>query len=75
MPCYLYRDRPFCYIWTDKKTGSPYLLIVEGHRIEHSHLVTGDRKRMKTLPIAADSDIDLEVIYEVLNLVKAIYSK
>lgn len=75
IPCYLYQNKPFCYIWTDKKSGDPYLLIVEGHQIEHPALEQGDRKRMKTLTVKADEDIDLTEIQQVLQLAKAFYVK
>lgn len=73
MPCYVYQDKPFCYIWTDKKSGHPYLLIVDGHQINHSALEQGDRKRMKVLPVHPEVDINLAVIDEVLTLAKQLY--
>ncbi|WP_422362167.1 DUF1801 domain-containing protein [Reichenbachiella sp.] len=73
MPCYLYLDKPFSYLWTDKKSGHPYLLIVEGHQIDHSALQQGDRKRMKILPVDPTVDIDFRTINEVLTLAKAYY--
>ncbi|WP_420579831.1 DUF1801 domain-containing protein [Reichenbachiella sp.] len=73
MPCYMYNNKPFCYIWTDKKTGDPYLLIVEGHQIEHPALIQGNRKRMKVLPVHPEFDINLSDINEVLLLAKRLY--
>jgi len=49
MPCFVYNKKQFCYLWTDKKTNNPYLLIVEGKNIDHPLLEQGDRKRMKIL--------------------------
>lgn len=73
MPCYLYQNKAFCYIWTDKKSGEPYLLIVEGNQLDHPALIKGDRKRMKTLPVNPAIDIDLKTINEVLQLAKALF--
>ncbi|MEP2023029.1 MAG: DUF1801 domain-containing protein [Reichenbachiella sp.] len=70
MPCYLLQNKPFCYIWTDKKTQEPYLLIVEGHQIQHSALIQGDRKRMKILPVNPHNDLDIKSIKEVFDLAK-----
>lgn len=70
MPCYTYRDKALCYIWTDKKSGHPYLLIVEGRNIDHPALVSGNRARMKILPVDPSLDIDIGTIQEVLNLAK-----
>ncbi|MEO9803988.1 MAG: DUF1801 domain-containing protein [Reichenbachiella sp.] len=75
MPCYLYGEKAFCYIWTDKKSGHPYLLIVEGGKIDHPSLVQGDRARMKTLTIDPNEDIDMSTINEVLVLAKSFYDK
>lgn len=75
MPCYLYQNKPFCYIWTDKKTDNPYLLIVEGCEINHPALIQGNRKRMKTLPVVPHADLDIKVIHEVLHLAKNFYIK
>lgn len=75
MPCYLYKEKPFCYIWTDKKTGHPYLLIVEGNNIDHPALVQGKRSRMKIFPSDPNEDIDLKTLTEVFNLAKPLYDK
>lgn len=72
MPCYTYQNKPFCYIWTDKKSSFPYLLIVEGRNIDHPALETGKRARMKTLTVSPKEDIDIETIHEVLSMAKAI---
>jgi len=74
MPCYLYCNMPFCYIWIDKKSKNPYLLIVKGNQIDHPALEQGNRNRMKILSIDPNTDIDTEAIQEVLNLVKKLYS-
>lgn len=73
MPCYLYNNKAFCYIWTDKKSGHPYLLIVEGHQINHPALQQGDRKRMKVLAIHPELDIQIHEIHEVFSLAKTLY--
>lgn len=67
MPCFCYRKKMFCYLWTDKKTDEPYILMVEGNRLEHPALEQGSRARMKILPIPADRDLPMKVISEVLN--------
>ena len=30
MPCLCYHKKPLCFLWTDKKTNEPYILMVEG---------------------------------------------
>jgi len=68
MPCYCFLGKAFCYLWTDKKTGAPYILMVEGKHIQHPALESGDRARMKILPIAADQDlpiVDIDAVFEL----------
>lgn len=73
MPCFCFRGKPFCYLWKDKNSGTPYLLIVKGGQIEHPRLQQGDRARMKIFPIDVNQDIPMEELYEVFNLAKALY--
>jgi len=47
MPCFCYKKKMFCYLWTDKKTGEPYLLMVEGKYLDLPELEQGNRSRMK----------------------------
>lgn len=68
MPLISYKGKPFCYIWVDKKTKYPYLLIVRGNLINHPDLEIGDRKKMKTLPINPNEDIPIEKVIEVFDL-------
>ena len=73
MPCFVYRKKQFCYLWTDKKTGEPYLLMVEGNRINHPALVQGDRKRMKILPVDPAKDIPVDTITQILDKALTFY--
>ena len=73
MPCFCYRGKMFCYLWIDKKTKHPYILIVEGKNIDHPSLIKGNRARMKILPINPNEDIRLEVIYSVFDIAKTYY--
>lgn len=70
MPCFCLGDKIFCYLWTNKDSGQPYLLMKDGGRMQHTSLVQDGRKRMKTLPIDAQSDIPLEVIHSVFDEAK-----
>lgn len=66
MPCFTYKKKIFCYLWTDKKTKEPYILMVEGKRLEHPLLETGDRARMKILRVDPSKDIPVKTIQEIL---------
>jgi hypothetical protein len=63
----------FCYLWTDKKTDEPYLLLVEGKHLDHPVLEVGDRSRMKIFRINPNHDLPLETIQLVLNKALDLY--
>lgn len=71
MPCFMYQNKAFCYLWKDKKTEEPYVLIVDGNKIEHPQLESGSRARMKIIRINPNRDIDLELVQEILGLAVA----
>lgn len=66
MPCFCYKKKMFCYLWTDKKTDEPYLLMVEGKHLDHPSLVSGDRARMKILRVNPSKDLPIATIESVL---------
>lgn len=72
-PCFVYRDRAFCYLWKDSKTNAPYFLLVEGKRLSHPMLEAGDRKRMKILRVSPIEDLPIEVINAVLEEALQLY--
>lgn len=67
MPCFCYRKKMFCYLWTDKKTKEPYILMVEGDHLHHPRLEAGDRKRMKVFRVDPAGDLPLPAIQDVLQ--------
>ncbi|MEC4053015.1 DUF1801 domain-containing protein [Myroides odoratimimus] len=66
-PCFSYKNRMFCFLALTKEPKTPYLLIVEGMRIEHPLLEIGSRKCMKTLSIDANADLPIDAIIDVLQ--------
>lgn len=67
-PCFLYKGTIICYLWKDKKTLAPYLLLQDGKFFQHPSIEAGDRKRMKIMPINPEEDIPVDEVKEVLNL-------
>lgn len=67
MPCFCYKKKMFCYLWTDKKTDEPYLLMVEGKHLNHSELEEGSRSRMKIFRVNANKDLPIDFIESLLN--------
>ncbi len=73
MPFYCYKGKMFCYLWMNKKTGQPYLGIVEGRKLDHPLLLTEKRSRMKIMELHAEADIPVGTISEILNMAIALY--
>jgi hypothetical protein len=75
MPCFCYRKKAFCYLWTDKRTTFPYLLMVEGKHLDQVELEAGQRLRMKTLPINPQEDLPIDTIQRILTAALDLYRK
>ena len=73
MPCFCYRKIAFCYLWTDKRTTFPYLLMVEGKHLDQVQLEAGQRLRMKTLPIDPQEDLPIDTIESILTAALNLY--
>lgn len=75
MPCFCYKKKMFCYLWTDKKTNQPYILMVEGKYLDHPELEKGDRTRMKIFRVAPNNDLPLKTIESILKSALELYRK
>ena len=75
MPCFCYRKKMFCYLWTDKKTDNPYILFVEGKHLDHPKLEVGKRSRMKIFRINPNKDLPIKTIELLLNNALDLYRK
>lgn len=75
MPCFCYKKKMFCYLWTDKKTGQPYILMVEGNYLDHSELEKGDRSRMKIFRVNPNKDLPIKTIKSILQKALDLYKK
>lgn len=57
----------FCFLWTDKKTDEPYILMVNGRKLDHPALEEGNRSRMKILRVNAGEDLPVKKIEGILQ--------
>ena len=73
MPCFCFKKKMFCYLWTDKKTDEPYLLMVEGKHLNHPRLEEGNRSRMKIFRVNPKKDLPVTVIRSLLKEALALY--
>lgn len=67
MPFFKVGGKRFCYLWTDKKTGFPYIGFVNGNLMYHPELVQGSRSRMKVYRINPNLEIDIDRLNEILH--------
>ncbi len=73
MPCFCYKARIFCYLWIDKQTLEPYILLVEGKYLNHSKLEKGKRSRMKIFRIDPTKDLPWQTIKLILQQALDLY--
>ncbi|MFH6959189.1 DUF1801 domain-containing protein [Flavobacterium aquidurense] len=73
MPCFCYKKKMFCYLWTDKKTDKPYILMVEGLYLDHPKLEEGDRSRMKIFRVDPNKDLPIKTIERILKTALDLY--
>ena len=67
MPCFCYKKKIVCYLWTDKKTNEPYILMAEGKHLTHPELETGNRSRMKIFRVNPNTDLAVDTIECILQ--------
>ncbi len=67
MPCFCYKKKMFCYLWTDQKTDEPYILMVEGKHLVHPQLEAGKRSRMKIFRVDPNKDLPIKTIKIILQ--------
>jgi hypothetical protein len=75
MPCFCYKKKMFCYLWTDKKTEEPYILFVEGKHLNNAALEQGDRSRMKIFRVNPNKNLRLGPIKALLKEALDLYRK
>ncbi len=80
MACFLYKGKHKFYLGIDlnrKSTSAkangdsrkePYVLFVDGNRINDPRLEQGSRKRMKIYRVNPNQDINKEELYELLKI-------
>lgn len=68
MPCFCVGKKPLCYLWKDKVTNVPYVLMVNGIQLNHPFLEQGSRAKMKIFSVNPNEDIDIVSLKEVLQL-------
>ncbi|PKB14967.1 DUF1801 domain-containing protein [Flavobacterium sp. 5] len=73
MPCFCYKKKMFCYLWTNKKTDEPYILMVEGKYLDDPELEEGSRSRMKIFKVNPNKDLPIKKIESILQKALDLY--
>lgn len=73
MPFFCYKGKMFCYLWVHKKTGQPYIGLVEGKHFDQPFLIQEKRSRMKIWLLDADKDLPVKKIQQVLQQALRLY--
>ncbi len=73
LPCFMYQNQIFCYLWVDKQKQWPYIAIGKGVKIEHPDLIQGNRTFTKLLMIDPNKDIPVEKIHGIFNMAMELY--
>ncbi len=67
IPCFMVGKKAFCYLSIVKKTQEPYILFVEGNKMDHPLLELGDRKKMKIFRVDPNADLPVDIIDGLLK--------
>ena len=73
LPCFMYKNQIFCYLWVDKKSQFPYIAIGKGVKIEHPDLIQEKRTFTKLLMIDPNNDIPIEKIHMLFDMAMELY--
>lgn len=73
MPFFCYKGKMFCYLWAQKKTGQPYIGLVEGKHFDQPFLLQEKRSRMKIMLLDADRDLPVKKIKGIIKQALDLY--
>src|SRR6187402_192348 len=57
IPFFCYKGKMCVYLWRDKKTGYPYMGVVDGQKLNYPALEAGKRSRMKIMLFDPEKDL------------------
>ena len=68
MPFFYYNGKMLCYLWTNKKTGQPYIGFADGNKMDYPELIQEKRSRMKIFMVDAEKDLPVKKITLLLKV-------
>lgn len=73
MPFFCYKGKMFCYLWVNKKTGQPYIGLVEGKYFTQPFLLQEKRSRMKIMLLDSNRDLPVQTISTLIKQALDLY--
>ncbi len=73
MPFFCYKGKMFCYLWVNKKTGQPYIGLVEGKYFTQPFLLQEKRSRMKIMLLDPNRDLPVQTISTLIKQALDLY--
>lgn len=73
MPFFCYKGKMFCYLWVNKKTGQPYIGLVEGKHFDQPFLLQEKRSRMKIMLLDPKRDLPVQTISTLIKQALDLY--
>lgn len=73
MPFFCYKGKMFCYLWVQKKTGQPYIGLVEGKYFTQPFLLQEKRSRMKIMLLDPNRDLPVQTISTLIKQALDLY--
>ncbi len=67
MPFFYYKGKMLCYLWTNKKTGQPYIGFADGNKMDFPELIQEKRSRMKIFMVDTEKDLPVKKIKLLLK--------
>ncbi len=66
-PCFRYNGRVLCYLWIDKETGHPSILMQDGKYLNHPDLEETSHKQIGMIRVYPLEDLPIKTIESILN--------
>jgi len=70
LPFFKFKKRMLCYFYYSKKHKQHYISFYHGDKLNHPLLLQEGRKKFKILLIDLETDLPIDLIFELINEVK-----
>ncbi len=67
IPCFKYRGKVFCYLWIDKRTNKPCLLMQDGKYLNQPDLEKTEHRQIEIFKINPNEDLPIKKVISILT--------